>query len=102
MPKISKAQGPSNAREEGEVVVQEPILVEPQERPGEHGQFHAERNEGDAPEEGTDYSAYTVKQLVAEIERRNEDDGKGLSTTGNKGDLVACLVEDDEADAEEE
>lgn len=56
----------------------------------------------DQPEEGTDYSAYTVKELVAEIERRNEADGKDLPTTGNKGDLVARLVEDDEADAEEE
>lgn len=100
MPKISAAQGPSNAR----VDVQEPIAVEgeqPQERPGE-GTFHAERNVGDAPKEGTDYSVFTVKQLVAEIERRNEDDAKDLSTTGNKGDLVARLVEDDEADAEEE
>lgn len=101
MPKISQAQGPSNAAEEGEVVVQEPILTQPQERPGE-GEFHVERNGVDTPEPGTDYSAYTVKQLVAEIERRNEDDGKDLSTTGNKGDLVARLVEDDEADAEEE
>jgi hypothetical protein len=103
MPKISSAQGASHAGviAEHDADLREEDGVQPQERPGE-GNFHAERNGVDAPEEGTDYSTYTVKQLVAEIERRNADDGKDLSTTGNKGDLVARLVEDDEADAEEE
>jgi hypothetical protein len=102
MPKISSAQGASHAGviAEHDADLREEDGVQPQERPGE-GNFHAERNWVDAPEEPIDYSTYTVKELVAEIERRN-DDGKDLSTTGNKGDLVARLVEDDEADAEEE
>lgn len=79
MPKITVHGGASDAR----VDVQEPIPV---------------LDETD-PDEVVDYSAYTVKELVAEIERRNEA-GADLATTGNKGDLVARLVEDDERDAE--
>lgn len=63
---------------EGRVDVQEPILAPEQ-----------------AAEPDTDYSNWTVKQLAAEIEARNTKYGTDLATTGNKGDLVARLVEDD-------
>jgi hypothetical protein len=100
MPKITVHGGASNSADESGAWVQEPIL--PQERPGE-GAFHAERNEVEEIEvdEVTDYSACTVKDLLAEIEIRNAK-GAGLSTSGNKADLVARLVEDDEANADEE
>lgn len=79
MKKVGELEERIVALEDGaRVDVQEPILP-PEE-----------------PEPGTDYSAWTVKQLVAEIEARNEKYGADLSTTGNKGDLVARLVEDDE------
>jgi hypothetical protein len=88
MPKITESTGASNAAADAEVEddgaridVQEPI-------PGQ-----------EPAEQGTDYSAFTVKELVAEIERRNAD-GADLATTGNKPDLVARLVADDEGEGE--
>lgn len=90
MPKITAHGGPSNAAaDEGTgVVVQAPIPVAAEEPA-----------EVETVDYSIDYSAWTVKQLVAEIERRNEE-GASLATTGNKGDLVARLVSDDE-DGEE-
>lgn len=64
-------------------------------------------SEGVAPsseDESPDYDGMTVAQLKAEIERRNQDYAAAnedlLPTTGKKDDLVAILVEDDEAIAE--
>lgn len=95
MPKISQAQGASHEGviAEHDADLREAVEPEVQERIDV---------QGDDPEVGTDYSAYTVKQLVSEIEKRNEDRDAdaALATTGNKGDLVARLVEDDERDAE--
>lgn len=98
MPKISESGGPTDAR----VEVQEPIEapVSPQERPGEHGGFHADRNatgaetatEGD---EG-DYENFTKDDLAQELERR------GLPKTGTKAELVDRLTEDDAKGAGEE
>lgn len=51
--------------------------------------------------DATSFDSMKLPELKAEIEKRNadrEDDAK-LSTTGNKGDLVAALVADDEAQA---
>jgi hypothetical protein len=52
----------------------------------------------------SDYAQLTVKDLVAEIERRNAE-GADIPATGNKADLVARLEEDDrllEAEESEE
>lgn len=56
MPKISEAQGPSNADEpadDGARVDVQPQLAQPQEDPSLGGQFHAERNAGGPATEET-------------------------------------------------
>lgn len=57
-------------------------------------------NISDPTSGGVDYNSWTVADLKAEIERRNsemDDADEPISTTGKKDDLVARLVEDDEA-----
>lgn len=48
---------------------------------------------------GGDYSDFKAADLKAEIERRNEGRGEDdlIPTTGNKAELIAALVADDEA-----
>jgi hypothetical protein len=48
---------------------------------------------------GDNYDDLTVADLVAEIKRRNEEEGTSLATAGKKPDLVLRLREDDVARA---
>ena len=54
--------------------------------------------EGASSEEtGDNYEELTVKDLQAEIDRRNEEEGTSLSRDGKKAELVDRLREDDVA-----
>lgn len=90
MPKITKAGGASNAAAEAEfaearVDVQEPILAQPQERPGE-----------DIDVVDNDYSGWTGAQLTDELEKRD------LPKSGTKAEQQKRLEEDDAKEDEEE
>lgn len=79
MPKITAAGGPSNAAEENaNVETQEPILAQPQERPGENIDVV-----------DNDYSGWTGAQLTEELEKR------GLPKSGTKSEQQRRLEEDD-------
>jgi hypothetical protein len=53
----------------------------------------------DSGETDDNYDELTVKDLQAEVDRRNAEEGTSLSREGRKSELVARLREDDVARA---
>jgi hypothetical protein len=90
MPKITVHGGPSDANadqpEPGPDAVPDPATVTAS---GEAVEVPAETGETESPELRELHEAKTVADLKAELELRD------LSTSGNKPDLVARLVEAD-------
>lgn len=65
----------------------------------EEFQRQAEANaedEDSEEDEDADYSTWTNDELRAEIQRRNDEEGKDLDIMGKKAELIAVLEADDE------
>lgn len=60
-----------------------------------HGKPEDETLEGAVVQDN--YDELNVAELVAELKRRNDEEGTSLSTTGKKPELIARLRADDEA-----
>lgn len=78
--------------------------VEDEEDEDEVEETEETEEESDEDEE-VDYNKFTVKELTAEIDARNEDRAEAdeiVPDSALKADLVAALVADDEANEEDE
>ncbi len=82
MPKISQAQGPSYEEGREPTVENGVVNAEPQERPGEHGEFFRKQREEDAEWDGNSSQTSTENNEQTGMQNDENDPSHARSADG--------------------